>query len=153
MLVLGLPEARGPCKAIEPWRDAVADRLAWTQRPLRIAQKWSLYGSGPNEVRRFQVFADGELLYRSGEPHHSGGRVLHPLLRYRRIRPILVNTCDDKGKNGDRLPQYVLDQVRTLRPDATQIHLECTSSPWPGDTPEVTHRWTAAGPDWVLGSP
>jgi len=151
MLLLGLPSSPEP---LQSWREKVSEPLVWTQRPLRIAQQWSLYGVGPNKVRRLSVFADDELLYRSGERHHPGSAVLHPFLRYRRIRPMAVHLCMGRSHgNAPHLLRYLVQKVRVLRPGVAQVRLECTSSPWPGDAPRIRQRWTSSAPSWRLEGP
>jgi len=143
LVVLGFPTTQGPW---EPARASLARSLAWTQRPLRLAQTWSLYGVGPNHVRRFEVWADDELLYRSGEPHHPGGPVLHPLLRYRRVRPVVVGVCLRSSRHHDSFLSYVARVAWRLRPDAATVTLRCTTSEWPGDAPTVKRTWSSTGP-------
>jgi hypothetical protein len=118
--------------------------LAPLQRPLRIAQSWSLYGTGPNKVKRFEVWADGRLVYRSHDP---SARWLASTLRYRRIRPIVAALCGKRSKSDEQLVRYIGKRAeREL--GAREIVALCTVSPWPGTQPREFVRFEAEAPRW-----
>ncbi|MEQ1503324.1 MAG: hypothetical protein ABMB14_13890 [Myxococcota bacterium] len=102
------------------------------QRPLRIAQSWNLYGRGPKKVKRFELAVDGVVRYRSNDPEAA---FLAPLLRYRRIRPIVTALCGDRSEVRDAFVAFVADQVWADDPAARHLTVRCTVSPWPGDAP------------------
>jgi hypothetical protein len=125
--------------------------VAWLeplQRPLRIAQGWSLYGAGPNKVKRFELWADGQLVYRSHDPD---ARWLAGTLRYRRIRPIVAALCGKRSKSDDQLVRYLARRAgREL--GAQELVALCTSSPWPGTQPKEIVRFEASAPQWYVRS-
>lgn len=120
--------------------------VAPLQRPLRIAQSWRLYGSGPNRVRRSELWVDGVLRWRSGDADADWS---WPLLRYRRVRPVLVAACHGDGPNAPHLVALLARKaVRDF--GARELELRCTAARWPGDGDEkVTHRWVTRAPGWV----
>ncbi len=96
--------------------------VAWLeplQRPLRIAQSWSLYGSGPNRIVRMEILVDDELWFRAGDPEHTFQKAF---LRYRRIRPIAVHTCLDDSKHSQRLVEILADRVRAVKRGGLDVH-------------------------------
>jgi hypothetical protein len=115
------------------------------QRPLRIAQSWSLYPRGPAKVRRFEVLVDGQVVYRSNDDDADW---LASVLRYRRVRPIVGATCNNRSKNDDELVDYVVREARADFPQATEIVVRCTVSPWPGTSPKPSRSFVASAPDF-----
>ncbi len=118
------------------------------QKPFRIAQNWSLYRDGPARVRRLEVRIDGELRYRSLDSEHAW---LAPQLRSRRLRPVVESSCrytNNKAKNWRGLTRFIAERALEAWPEATQVELTCTVSPFPGEDPEPTHRMDALAPDW-----
>jgi len=127
-------------------RRPITSALSHLERPLRLAQSWNLYGVGPNRMVRFEVLVDDEPWFRAADPEHSYRK---SFLRYRRIRPVVVNTCLDKSRHSERLVELLVQDVRADAPDAREVVVRCTSTPWPGngDGKEIV-RWTAEGPTW-----
>lgn len=120
--------------------------LAPLQRPLRIAQSWNLYGLGPNNAWVFEVWIEGEVAYRAGDDEHTWMR---PAFRYRRVRPVAVNTCRESSKNAVGLAAFVVNAALAVNPEVTEVEIVCTRSPWPGLEPEETYRLTMRAPDWT----
>ena len=125
----------------------ISARLAPLQRPLRIAQSWSLYGLGPNRVWRAEIYVDGVRVYRSGA---DDARWQWPLLRFRRVRPVVVNTCRGASPVAPALVSLLARRAARDFPGAASIAFVCTTAAWPGDGPtrEVA-RWEAHAPDWT----
>ncbi len=118
--------------------------LTPVQRPLRLAQSWSLYGAGPPDVRRFEVRVDGEVVYRSNDPERRWHR---SVFRYRRVRPVISAHCRQRSKNSHGLVRYVARQALRAWPDARSVEIACTRQPWARPSPpEVVARRTLAGP-------
>jgi hypothetical protein len=122
--------------------------LAPLQRPLRIAQGWALYGAGPNKVKRFELWADGQLVYRSHDP---SARWLAGPLRYRRIRPIVAALCGKRSKSDEQLVRY-LGRRAGSELGARELVARCTVSPWPGTQPQESVRFEATAPQWYARS-
>lgn len=120
--------------------------LGPVQRPLRIAQSWALYGNGPNRVKRFELWADGALVYRSNDPEK---RWLSSVLRYRKIRPMVGSLCSNRSHNEDALLSYIGRQAEHEL-GAKKITAVCTVSPWPGDAPREGLRIELHAPDWEI---
>jgi len=119
------------------------------QKPFRIAQNWSLYRDGPARVRRLEVWVAGELRYRSLDSEYDW---LAPQLRSRRLRPVVESSCrytSGKARNWRGLTRYVAERALERWPEATQVQLTCTVSPFPGEDARPTHRMEASAPDWT----
>ena len=120
--------------------------LAPLQRPLRLAQSWSLYGSGPDRVVRGEVWVDGELWFRSGDPEHAWQS---SFLRFRKIRPVLDTTCNGNSPNARHLVAFLAARARRERPETREVMFRCTATRWPGNGEEKEKaRWTTSAPDW-----
>lgn len=117
------------------------------QRPLRIAQAWSLYGGGPGRVKRLEIEIDGVLRHRSKDPAHDW---LASTLTYRKIRPIVSAICGKRSRNTDQMLQFVARRAARDFSDVREVVVRCTSSPWPGDEPEEILRYRMAAPDWQV---
>ena len=127
-------------------RRPLYDRIAWTQKVLRIRQSWHLYRDGPTAVRRLEVWADGALLFRSQDPDHAA----LPALTNRRIRPMVETTAQQADAvNAPGLLRFIAAQVRADHPAVAQIRVVATTSPFPGDHPRTHHAWTLAAPAWA----
>jgi len=123
-------------------------RLGTLQRPLRIAQSWSLYGGGPEEVQRLEVLVDGQLLFRSKDPERDW---LEPVLTYRRVRPIVATTCGGSSLNDDNLVAYIIRRARADYPAAQQVVVRCTAAPFPDlKLPVESQRYEATAPSWEV---
>ena len=127
------------------FRLPVVARLSPLQRPLRIAQSWALYGVGPNQSRRMEIRVDGRLVFRSGD---ADATWLAPALRYRRVRPMVVNTCMDDSERTPLLLNAIRNRaVRDF--GAEEVTVRCTASPWPGDVEREVLSYAASAPDWT----
>ena len=118
------------------------------QRPFRIAQSWSLYRDGPAQVRRLEVYVDGELRHRSLDDEADW---LNPVLRARRIRPVVESTCrydNHKARNWKGLTRLIGERAAEDF-GATHVELVCTKARFPGADAEVAHRMEARAPEWT----
>lgn len=131
--------------AILPFRREVAQVFGPVLQPLRIAQSWTLYGTGPMIVRRFEVLVDGQLVYRAGDGAYPWRRAT---FTYRRVRPTVVHTCIGDGKNARHLARWVVAEARAEFPEAQEIVLRCTTTPWPDGEQAVEYLARAAAPEW-----
>lgn len=127
-------------------RRPITSALSHLERPLRLAQSWNLYGVGPNRMVRFEVLVDDVSWFRAADPAHTYRKAF---LRYRRIRPVVVNTCLDQSRHSERLVELLVEDVRADAPDARKVVVRCTSARWPGtgEAKEMV-RWTAEAPTW-----
>lgn len=134
----------------------LVDVLTPLQRPLRLAQSWGLYGAGPRDVRRFEIYVDDRLVYRSADPEHAW---LRAELRYRKLRPIVDAHCTGESKNSEGLAGWIVARAREDFPEATAVRIGCTVRPWPTQPPgpddppvELTwaHQRRAAAPTWTV---
>lgn len=131
-------------------RMPVVRALQPLQPPLRLNQSWSLYPSGPNKVRRMEIRVDGALVYRSNDRDADW---LAPVLRYRRVRPVVASTCLERSRNDTELVRYLVRRARADFPGATEVEVRCTIEPWPEDgpkAPRVAVRYTARAPDFAV---
>jgi len=128
-----------------PWGLPGASELKSLQRPFRIAQSWGLYGVGPANAWVFEVWFEDEVVYRAGDMDHTW---LRSVFRYRRVRPVVVNTCRNKSKNAHGLANVVVRRALEENPNLTEISIRCTRSPWPGTEPQEVHRLTMHAPNW-----
>ncbi|MCB9764377.1 MAG: hypothetical protein H6739_31680 [Alphaproteobacteria bacterium] len=125
----------------------VDQRLAWTQRPFRVSQLWSLYRDGPPRVRRLEIRVDGDLKYRSVDPEHDW---LADTLRNRRLRPVAESTVIQyDAHNWEGLLRLVVLRARETWPDAQVVELAATEGPFPGDRMATKYTMTAQAPDWA----
>lgn len=116
-------------------------------KPFRIAQTWSLYSTGPRELRRFEVWVDGQLTYRAGDRAHRWRR---HTLTYRRVRPTIVHSCIGDGRNRAHLVAWLLRELRDDHPEAKEVVVRCTVTPFPGGGAETVEMAAIAhAPDWV----
>jgi hypothetical protein len=111
--------------------------VAWLeplQRPLRVSQNWHLYGHA--------------LVHRTHDP---GADWLGPLLRYRKVRPILGAICDDTSRNDRPMLAWLVRRAQQDFPGCTRVTLRCTSAPYPGTGPEMVDlTWKATAPNWKI---
>lgn len=119
------------------------------QRPLRIAQSWSLYAGGAADVRRLELVVDGVVRYRSNDPDATW---LAPTLRYRRVRPMVVALCHRRGGNAEELLAYIVRRARREFPGAAEVVARCVEAPWPeaGQPTQVLVQYRAAAPSFEL---
>lgn len=135
--LVGLVEARRP----------VLKLLTPLQRPLRIEQSWGLYGSGPNRVRRMEVWLDDALAYRSGDRDHDW---LEPTFRNRRLRPV-VETAASKANTRNRVALLALiaERATASDPELTRIEVRFTVGRFPGTESRVAYSFAMQSPDWT----
>lgn len=119
------------------------------QRPLRIAQSWSLYNGGPADVRRLELVVDGVVRYRSNDPALTW---LAPTLRYRRVRPMVVALCNRRGENAEALVAWVVRRARRDYPGTTEVVARCVEAPWPeaGQRTQVVVQYRAEAPGFEV---
>lgn len=128
-------------------RVPIASALEPLQYPFHIQQLWALYRDGPNKMRRAQVSVNGQLVYRTLDPED---RWLEPQFRHRRIRPLLEEMClDEKSRHSRDLVKWIAERARTDFENVHEVKVECTASPFPGDSEAVHHGFVVAEPDWV----
>jgi hypothetical protein len=128
-------------------RDPIQELFIPIERFFRIAQSWHVYLDGPKHVARLEVWADGELLYRSLDEQHAW---LEPILRNRRVRPMAkAVVTDEGGRNWREFSLFIVRRVRAEWPDTQKVVLDATWSPWPGDQPVVHHSYIVQAPDWA----
>jgi hypothetical protein len=122
------------------------------QRPLRIAQAWSLYGGGPSKVKRLEIEVDGVLRHRSKDPDHAW---LDSTLRFRRIRPIVSAICGDRSRNTDQMLTFVAGRAQRDFPETREVVVRCTSTRWPrpgtsAEPPTVVVHYRMTAPGWEV---
>lgn len=131
-------------------RRPLEEALTPLQRPLRLEQSWSLYGSGPRLARRMLVRIDGVLVHRTGDPEHAW---LVRQLRHRRVRP-MVETVVTKRAPANRagLERFILTRALAAWPSAKRVTLQFTRTPYPQEEPEVYRVRSARAPEWVFST-
>ena len=121
---------------------AAPPSLVYQERSMVLRAMRDLYTTDIDEI-----LVDDEVWYRAADPDHTYRK---SFLRYRRIRPVVVNTCLEKSRHSQRLVELLVKDVRAEAPHAREVVVRCTSARWPGqgDAKEMV-RWTAAAPTWA----
>ena len=129
-------------------RRPLEEALTPLQRPLRLEQSWSLYGSGPRAARRLLIRIDGVLVHRTGDPDHAW---LAQQLRHRRLRPMVETLVTKRAPaNRDGLERFILTRARSAWPSAKRVTLQFTRTPYPPDEAEMYRVRSARPPQWVF---
>jgi hypothetical protein len=93
------------------------------------------------------VWIDDEVVYRAGDPEHTW---LRSVFRFRRVRPVLVNTCRGKSKNDIGLINFIRRRALEETPEVREVRIRCTRSPWPGLEPKFVYGLTTKAPQWAV---
>lgn len=127
-------------------RRPLEEALSPLQRPLRLAQEWALYGAGPAAAHRMEIRVDSVLVHRTQDPEHDW---LSLQLRHRRIRPMVETVVMKPApENRPGLERYILAQARDRWPEAQEVTLQFTKTPYHGE--EAIYRVRAArAPGWA----
>jgi len=133
-------------------RVPMASTLAPIQRPLRIEQSWTLYGAGPSNIRRVEIYLDGDLYFRSQDAEYDW---LAPQMTYRRLRPMVETMGRKPGATNQSGPVRlaVVFGQRLFAQDGgelTEVEVVVTETPFPDQLrpAPVHHRLIARAPDW-----
>ena len=119
------------------------------QRPFRVSQTFHLYRDGPQKVRRLEVWADDELLHRSGDDDATWRE---GQLRNRRFRPVVEsNARKVDGRNGESMVRWLLAEVLEERPTTERLEVRAAWADYPGDGETWRHHgWYAEAPHWTV---
>lgn len=132
---------------LERVRDPIAKTIGAFQPVFRISQSWHLYRDGPSRTRRMEVWVDGALQYRSGDPEYAWRA---PVFQNRRIRPMAESLVIRPGaKNRIGLGRAIVNYAQADFPGIERIEIRST---WARRNRPATvhHTMTAAAPDWAL---
>jgi hypothetical protein len=102
------------------------------QRPLRIAQSWGLYGSGPRRLSHLEVRIDGSLVYRS-QSDTAAWRA--STFRYRRVRPVISALCAGDHERESAFVDWIATLAAVDFVEAQTVEIQCVVGPFPDGTP------------------
>lgn len=133
------PVVEGVVGLNEDVRGPIVAAFTPLERTFRIRQNWSVYRAGPPRVGRLEVWVDGALLYRSADPEHRWRRAW---LANRHVRPAVdgLVTRLEKAKQGDTARALVVELASRDFPDADEVVIVATASPYPGLRPRERAR-------------
>ena len=129
-------------------RAPIVRKLNVFERPLRLKQTWSLYGDGPTWVRRLEVWADNQIVYRTGDPQYEW---MASVLDSRRIRPVVESVAKKTTpRNRKGLGRLIIRQARADFPEVELVEIWAVRGRFPGTNSKRHHGQRAAAPDWKL---
>jgi len=126
----------------------IEDSLGQIQPLFRTAQSWHLYRDGPQQIRKLEIRVDGVRVYRTLDPKLDW---LEPILRNRRIRPVVESTtARKKAANRRGLGRFIVAQARQDFPKIRKVEIISLIGKRPGRKLRTHHRMVAEAPDWNL---
>lgn len=151
-----MEERHGPFKAqlataaadLNRHRLKVEDSVGQLQPVFRAAQSWHLFRDGPNTIRKLEIRVDGVRVYRTLDDDLDW---LAPVLRNRRIRPVVESTtAKAKAANRRGLGRLIVERARDEFPKIRSIEIISLKGKRPGQKLRAQHRMIARAPDWAL---